>query len=80
MAYDSSKVLTLGSAKTLAQRMKQDYQKKIEETGGTLYSGTKTDLAAPDSGVIEAFFAGADAPTPRKGDVFVVATVVDDTA
>ncbi len=80
MAYDSSKVLTLGSAKTLAQRMKQDYQKKIEETGGTLYSGTKSDLSAPDSGVIEAFFAGADAPTPRKGDVFVVATVVDDTA
>lgn len=79
MAYDPNKVMTLESAKTMAQRMKEDYQKKIGEAAGALYRGTKADLAAPDSGVIEAFFADEEAPTPKKGDVFVVTTVVDGT-
>lgn len=79
MAYDPNKVMTLESAKTMAQRMKEDYQKKIGEAAGSLYRGTKADLAAPDSDVIEAFFADEEAPTPKKGDVFVVTTVVDGT-
>ena len=79
MAYDPNKVMTLESAKTMAQRMKEDYQKKIGEAAGALYRGTKADLAAPDSGVIEAFFADEEAPMPKKGDVFVVTTVVDGT-
>lgn len=79
MAYDPNKVMTLESAKAMAQRMKEDYQKKIGEAVGSLYRGTKADLAAPDSGVIEAFFADEEAPTPKKGDVFVVTTVVDGT-
>lgn len=79
MAYDPNKVMTLESAKTMAQRMKEDYQKKIGEAAGSLYRGTKADLAAPDSGVIEAFFADEEAPMPKKGDVFVVTTVVDGT-
>ena len=79
MAYDPNKVMTLESAKAMAQRMKEDYQKKIGEAAGSLYRGTKADLAAPDSGVIEAFFADEEAPMPKKGDVFVVTTVVDGT-
>lgn len=79
MAYDPNKVMTLESAKAMAQRMKEDYQKKIGEAVGSLYRGTKTDLAASDSSVIEAFFADEEAPTPKKGDVFVVTTVVDGT-
>ena len=50
MAYDPNKVMTLESAKTMAQRMEEDYQKKIGEAAGALYRGTKADLAAPDSG------------------------------
>lgn len=46
---------------------------------GSVYEGTKTDLTATDSSVIEAFFTGEAKPTPKKGDVFIVNTVVDET-
>lgn len=44
--------------------------------GGTLYEGTKSDLSASDSSVIEAYFGDEGAPTPKAGDVFVVTTIV----
>lgn len=44
--------------------------------GGSLYEGTKSDLSASDSSVIEALFSGEGAPTPKAGDVFVVTTIV----
>ena len=47
--------------------------------GGALYEGTKTDLEAADSTVIEAYFAEHSDITPKKGDVFVVTTIVDGT-
>lgn len=47
--------------------------------GGALYEGTKTDLEAADSTVIEAYFAEHSDVTPKKGDVFVVTTIVDGT-
>ena len=47
--------------------------------GGALYEGTKTDLETADSAVIEAYFAEHGDATPKKGDVFVVTTVVDGT-
>lgn len=46
--------------------------------GGAVYTGTKTDLEASDSSVIDAYFAAQNAPTPKAGDMFVVLTVVDD--
>lgn len=47
--------------------------------GGALYEGTKTDLEAADSTVIEAYFTEHSDVTPKKGDVFVVTTIVDGT-
>lgn len=47
--------------------------------GGALYEATKTDLEAADSTVIEAYFAEHSDVTPKKGDVFVVTTIVDGT-
>ena len=44
--------------------------------GGTVYGGTKTDLAASDGSVIEAYFTAHTDVTPKKGDVFVVTTIV----
>lgn len=44
--------------------------------GGALYEGTKSDLSASDSSVIEAYFGNEGAPTPKAGDVFVVTTIV----
>ena len=45
--------------------------------GGALYTGTKTDLEASDSAVIEAYFAQHSEVTPKAGDVFLVTTIVD---
>lgn len=44
--------------------------------GGALYEGTKSDLSASDSSVIEAYFAAHTDITPKSGDVFVVTTIV----
>lgn len=44
--------------------------------GGALYEGTKSDLSASDSSVIEAYFATHTDITPKAGDVFVVTTTV----
>ena len=41
--------------------------------GGSLYEGTKSDLSASDSSIIEVYFI-----TPKSGDVFVVTTIVGD--
>ena len=46
--------------------------------GGALYEGTKTDLEAADSTVIEAYFAEHSDVTPKAGDVFVVTTIVSE--
>lgn len=77
MAYDKTKLATLGNVKEVAERTKQDYDSKINAVGGTVYSATKADLSSSDESVITAFFAAKDAPTPKKGDVFVVTTTVD---
>lgn len=77
MAYDKTKLATLGNVKEVAERTKQDYDSKINAVGGTVYSAAKADLSSSDESVIAAFFAAKDAPTPKKGDVFVVTTTVD---
>lgn len=46
--------------------------------GGALYEGTKSDLSASDSSVIEAYFAAHTDITLKAGDVFVVTTIVGD--
>ena len=46
--------------------------------GGALYEGTKSDLSASDSSVIEAYFAAHTDITPKSGDVFVVTTIIGD--
>lgn len=46
--------------------------------GGALYEGTKSDLSASDSSIIEAYFAAHTDITPKSGDVFVVTTIVGD--
>ena len=79
MAYDEKKLATLGDVKAAASRTKRAYEQKIAEVGGSLYESTKTDPNASDASVIEAFFAKEHAPVPKKGDVFVVTTTVDDT-
>lgn len=77
MAYDKTKLATLGNVKEVAERTKQDYDSKINAVGGTVYSAAKADLSSSDESVIAAFFAAKDAPTPKKCDVFVVTTTVD---
>lgn len=77
MAYDKTKLATLGNVKEVAERTKQDYDSKINAVGGAVYSAAKADLSSSDESVIAAFFAAKDAPTPKKGDVFVVTTTVD---
>lgn len=76
MAYDEKKLATLGDVKSALLRTKQDYSTKINAIGGSLFQGTKTDLDTPDSDVITAYFTGEDKPVPKKGDVFVVTTVL----
>lgn len=49
----------------------------LDDVAGDIYVGTKTDKAASDSSVIDAFFAEDDAPVIKKGDVFVVNTVIN---
>lgn len=56
----------------------QDAIKGLSSGGGSVYSGTKTSLEADDNSVIQSFFGGEDAPTPAKGDVFVITTIVDE--
>ena len=46
--------------------------------GGSLYEGTKSDLSASDSSVIEAYFTEHTEITPKAGDVFVVTTIVGE--
>lgn len=46
--------------------------------GGALYEGTKSDLSASDSSVIEAYFTAHTDITPKSGDAFVVTTIVGD--
>lgn len=46
--------------------------------GGAVYTGTKTDLEAADSTVIEAYFAEHSDVTPKAGDMFVVVTTVNE--
>ena len=46
--------------------------------GGALYEGTKTDLEAADSAVIEAYFTEHSETSPKAGDVFVVTTIVSE--
>ena len=46
--------------------------------GGALYEGTKSNLSASDSSVIEAYFTAHTDITPKSGDVFVVTTIVGD--
>ena len=79
MAYDEKKLATLGDVKAAASRTKQAYEQKFAEVGGSLYESTKTDPNASDTSVIEAFFSKEHAPVPKKGDVFVVTTTVDET-
>lgn len=51
----------------------------LEDAGaGSVYTGTKTDLAAADSDIISAYFTQHSEITPKQGDVFVVTTVVDE--
>lgn len=76
MAYDEKKLATLGDVKSALLRTKQDYSTKINAIGGSLFQGTKTDLNTPDSDVITNYFTGENKPTPKKGDVFVVTTVL----
>ena len=45
--------------------------------GGALYEGTKSELSASDSSVIEAYFTEHSGITPKAGDMFAVVTVVD---
>lgn len=56
----------------------QDAIKGLSSGGGSVYSGTKTSLEADDNSVIQSFFGGEDAPTPAKGDVFVITTIVGE--
>lgn len=70
MAYDTQKLTRLEALKELAQRMKA--------AEATLYQGTKTTLDASDASVMEAYFNEHADVTPKKNDVFVVNTVVDD--
>lgn len=46
--------------------------------GGAVYTGTKADLEAADSTVIEAYFAEHSDVTPKAGDMFVVVTTVNE--
>jgi hypothetical protein len=77
MAYNEEALLNLGLLKTVTEKVKTEYEGAIAESRGTVYTGTKTSLETSDTAVIEAFFGGTEATEPKRGDVFVVATVVD---
>lgn len=54
-----------------------DTSVNLDAVSNSLYEGTKTALDASDESVITAYFTQESAPTPTKGDVFVVTTLVD---
>ena len=56
--------------------IKKDVENVVASSGGTVFGGTKADLAASDGSVIEAYFAAHTDVTPKKGDAFVVTTIV----
>lgn len=49
----------------------------LSAIGGALYESTKTSLDTADSTVIENYFTENSGTTPRKGDVFVITTIVE---
>lgn len=49
----------------------------LSAIGGALYESTKTSLDTADSTVIENYFTENSGATPRKGDVFVITTIVE---
>ena len=56
--------------------IEKDVENVVASSGGTVYGGTKTDLTASDGSVIEAYFAAHTDAAPKKGDAFVVTTIV----
>ena len=48
----------------------------LSAVGGSLYEGTKDSLETSDTSVIEAYFEENSTTTPKKGDVFVITTVI----
>lgn len=50
---------------------------ELNKIGGTVYTDNKTNLEASDSSVIEAYFEAHADVILKKGDVFVVNTLVD---
>lgn len=66
MAYDKTKLATLGNVKEVAERTKQDYDSKINAVGGTVYSAAKADLSSSDESVIAAFLQQKTLRPPRK--------------
>lgn len=56
--------------------IEKDVENVVASSGGTVFGGTKTDLAASDGSVIEAYFTAHTDVTPKKGDAFVVTTIV----
>lgn len=58
-------------------------QDDLDTVTANVFSDTKTHLEDGDSAIIEAYFDlhdGDDDPTPKQGDVFVINTVINDTA
>lgn len=80
MPYDESKLVNLQSLKETAERIKTEYRSELEKAGaGSVYEAVKDDLETADAEVIQSAVSTQEI-TPKKGDVFIITTTVDETS
>ena len=83
-ATDNETYITLAGLKTFKGKyddkvtgIVNNINDKIEKNTARVFASVKTDLNKADSDVIKEYFAAHSETTPRKGDVFLITTTVE---
>lgn len=78
-AAASEVIITLEGLQEYDKKLKAKMDGQIEANTAQVFKSQKTDLTTADTKVIEDYFTAHTDVTPRKGDVFVVETLVEST-
>ena len=84
-AADNQTYITLAGLKTFKGKyddkvtgIVNGINDKIEKNTARVFASVKTDLNKADADVIKEYFAAHSETTPRKGDVFLITTTVEE--
>lgn len=84
-AADNQTYITLAGLKTFKDKyddkvtgIVNGINDKIEKNTARVFASVKTDLNKADADVIKEYFAAHSETTPRKGDVFLITTTVEE--